>query len=91
MNVTWEGHIIPRQKLASVLMKVVLSSLSKVGLSAFPSALTAVITSRVLPVVLFGVEIWGIKESVDMLINHSLCVSFSIFYYIMMVIYNDLK
>ena len=57
MGVTWEGHIIPWREWASVLMKAVLSSLSKVGLSAFPSALIAAITSRVLPAVLFGVEI----------------------------------
>lgn len=48
---------------------MVLSSLSKVGLSAFPSAMTAAITSRVLPAVLFGVKIWGIKEAVDMMIK----------------------
>ena len=68
MGVTWEGHIIPWHEWASVLTKMVLSYLSKVGISAFPLALTAAITSWVLPAVLFGVEIWGIKESVDMLI-----------------------
>ena len=71
MGVSWEGHIIPWREWASVLMKAVLSSLSKVGLSAFSSALIAAITSRVLPAVLFGVEIWGLKESVDGLIRHS--------------------
>ena len=56
MGVTWEGHIIPWHEWASVIMKAVLLSLSKVGLSAFPLVLVAAITSWVLPVVLFGAK-----------------------------------
>ena len=71
MGVTWEGHIISWHERASVLTKAVLSSLSKVGLSTFPSALLAAVTFQVLLAVLFGVEIWGLRESVDGLITHS--------------------
>ena len=59
-GVDFLGHITPWRQRDPTLVRAVSHRLSRVGLATYPGALVRAVLTLVLPVWLWGVELWGL-------------------------------
>ena len=61
-KVTTHGQLLPWRTSFNALFHRVHSALTDAGLGAYPSDLVAGLGIKVLPAVLYGCELWGLRE-----------------------------